>query len=268
MLLKAGKLILSIQLMTKGLAMRFGIKLVSNSASRTASHPVEVGYSTFLDLVNVNGKEHMPGKKPTLELSNMVISKDRLGFKIVTDEEKQEGVLQDKKLVKEKNVSMHLISLSKKSIYTMKPPASQYLINTLRKHEVPFHAASTEVSNKIANAARLGIFAFYLIFLQKINQMVSKRGGEGRFGDPKKLAMFLSGKPLVKFKDIEGIDDAKFEVMELVDTLRNPKKYEILCARGLTGFLLERPPGAGECNVLCLLTAQIRRHLTQISWMI
>jgi ATP-dependent Zn protease len=34
--------------------------------------------------------------------------------------------------------------------------------------------------------------------------------------------------------------------MELVDTLRNPKKYEIMGARAPTGLLLEGPPGTGK----------------------
>ena len=49
--------------------------------------------------------------------------------------------------------------------------------------------------------------------------------------------------PLASFNDIQGIDDAKQEVMELVDTLRNPGKYAILGARAPTGLLLEGPPG-------------------------
>ena len=40
--------------------------------------------------------------------------------------------------------------------------------------------------------------------------------------------------------------------MELVDTLRNPKKYEILGARAPTGLLLEGPPGTGEYIVFIL----------------
>ena len=74
--------------------------------------------------------------------------------------------------------------------------------------------------------------------------MAEERGGGS--GAPGKLATFSPGEPLVKFDDIEGIDDAKFEVMELVDTLRNPKKYEILGARAPTGLLLEGPPGTGK----------------------
>ncbi|EED89928.1 ftsh-like protein [Thalassiosira pseudonana CCMP1335] len=129
----------------------------------------------------------------------------------------------------------------------MKPSASQDLIDTLREHEVPFRAASTKGANTAGNIARFSIFFVYLLFLRKMYQAMGGGGGAGGgSGAPGKLATFSSDEPLVKFEDIEGIDDAKFEVMELVDTLRNPKKYEILGARAPTGLLLEGPPGTGK----------------------
>lgn len=75
-------------------------------------------------------------------------------------------------------------------------------------------------------------------------------GGGGGAGDtPGKLAKKNSAKDgasAIQFKDIEGIDEAKFEVMELVDSLRNPGKYSILGARAPRGCLLEGPPGTGK----------------------
>ena len=244
-LTRKGKIILAVQLMALGLVMGMGIKTTTNAQMRAANRPVEVGYSTFLDLVNVNGKGHTPGKNPALKLSNVIISKDRVGFKVLTDTEKHAKALLDTKLVKANDVAVREIPLSQKSIYAMKPIASQDLIDTLREHEVPFRAASMKASNNMASIARFSIFAVYLLFLRKMYQTMNGGGQQGS-GGPGKLATFTNGEPLVKFDDIEGIDDAKFEVMELVDTLRNPKKYEILGARAPTGLLLEGPPGTGE----------------------
>lgn len=140
--------------------MGMGVKSSRDIRARAANRPVEVGYSTFLDLVDVNGKGHTPGKNPALKLENVVISKDRIGFRVATDAEKHAGALLDKKLVQNNDVSVRPISLSQKSIYAMKPPASQDLIDRLREHEVPFRAASTKASNSLANIARLSIFAF------------------------------------------------------------------------------------------------------------
>lgn len=246
-LTKKGRIILSVQLLALGLVMGVGARSARDARLRQATRPVEVGYSTFLDLVDVNGRGHTPGKNPALKLENVVISKDRVGFKVVMDDEKHAAALLDKKLVKENDVSVQPIPLSRKSIYAMKPPASQDLIEALRERQVPFRAASTKASNSLANVARFSIFAVYLLFLRKMYQTMGGSGsGGGGSGAPGKLATFDSNEALVKFEDIEGIDDAKFEVMELVDTLRNPRKYEILGARAPTGLLLEGPPGTGK----------------------
>ena len=65
-------------------------------------------------------------------------------------------------------------------------------------------------------------------------------GGSGSKGTGKlfRKQTVKNSEPLVSFDDIEGIDKAKFEVMELVDTLKNPYKYAILGARAPTGLLL------------------------------
>ena len=226
--------------------MGMGINSANVATNRAANRPVEVGYSTFLDLVDVNGKGHTPGKNSALKLSNVVISKDRVGFKVATDTEKHAEALLDKKLVKANDVSVRPIPSSQKSIYAMKPLATQDLIDTLREHEVPFRAASMKASNNLANIARFSIFAVYLLFLRKMYQTMGGGGQGQNSGGPGKLATFNAGEPIATFDDIEGIDGAKFEVMELVDTLRNPQKYEILGARAPTGLLLEGPPGTGE----------------------
>ena len=76
-------------------------------------------------------------------------------------------------------------------------------------------------------------------------------GGSGSNSDtPGKLASPVGNLPLASFQDIQGIDDAKLEVMELVDTLRNPEKYAILGARAPTGLLLEGPPGTGKVSAV------------------
>jgi AFG3 family protein len=50
----------------------------------------------------------------------------------------------------------------------------------------------------------------------------------------------------IMFKDVAGCDEAKAEIMEFVDFLKHPKKYEDLGAKIPRGALLVGPPGTGK----------------------
>lgn len=74
------------------------------------------------------------------------------------------------------------------------------------------------------------------------------RGGAGDImGIGKsKAKLFVKGKQNTKFADVGGMDEAKKELEEIVDFLKNPKKYEKVGARTPKGVLLVGPAGTGK----------------------
>ncbi len=73
-------------------------------------------------------------------------------------------------------------------------------------------------------------------------------GGGQLFNIGKSKAQLFDKESLVKitFKDVAGLDEAKVEIMEIVDFLQNPKKYTNLGGKIPKGALLVGPPGTGK----------------------
>ncbi len=89
----------------------------------------------------------------------------------------------------------------------------------------------------------LGLIIFFIYSLFK--NMQSSGGKLLDFGQSK--AKLLFGKKTgVKFDDVAGIDDVKEELVEVVDFLKNPKKYTSIGARIPKGVLLVGAPGTGK----------------------
>ena len=106
----------------------------------------------------------------------------------------------------------------------------------------------------------LEFIGFYLIATVVLNVIINffRGGGMGRGGmgggmGQNPLNMFKQENELidtenigVTFEDVAGCDEAKFELMEVVDFLKNPLKYEEAGAKIPKGVLLEGQPGTGK----------------------
>ncbi len=75
----------------------------------------------------------------------------------------------------------------------------------------------------------------------------SQGGGGGALAFGKSRArMFTGDRPMVTFDDVAGVDEAKEELQEVVEFLKEPEKFLALGARIPKGVLLVGPPGTGK----------------------
>jgi cell division protease FtsH len=89
------------------------------------------------------------------------------------------------------------------------------------------------------------VFLMIAVFLFIFRQ--ARGGQDGIMGIGRsKAKIFIKGKQDVKFADVGGMDEAKQELEEIVDFMKNPKKYLKVGARTPKGVLLVGPAGTGK----------------------
>ncbi len=97
----------------------------------------------------------------------------------------------------------------------------------------------------IASFPILIILAIFLFFMRQMQGGAGGKGGPMSFGKSK--AKLLSQDQIkTTFKDVAGCDEAKEEVEEVVDFLRDPTKFQRLGGKIPRGLLMVGPPGTGK----------------------
>ena len=84
---------------------------------------------------------------------------------------------------------------------------------------------------------------FWIFFMKRMN---STMGADKTMGFGKSKARKADGKKKTTFADVAGADEEKEEMAEIVDFLKDPKKFNDLGARIPKGVLLVGPPGTGK----------------------
>lgn len=99
---------------------------------------------------------------------------------------------------------------------------------------------SNNMINLVTNLLLMGLIIGALIFVFR-----TQGGGKGLdYG--KNRARLDKGENKVTFQDVAGIDEEREELVELVDYLKRPRKYQEMGARVPKGVLLVGPPGTGK----------------------
>jgi cell division protease FtsH len=130
---------------------------------------------------------------------------------------------------------------------TYLPTQDVNLIPTLIKNDVvvevkPPDNTSLWISFILGFAPYLILIFFFWMMFRQVQGSNNQAFSFGR----SRARLFLDNKPKVTFADVAGVEEAKQELREVVDFLKNPQKYRRLGAKIPRGILLVGPPGTGK----------------------
>lgn len=128
------------------------------------------------------------------------------------------------------------------------PEAQSRLEDILLKHKVPFEYTRpwlSDVTTSILFTILVPLIFIGFLWFVFIRQ--AQAGGNQAISFGRSRARRLSDNvPKVTFDDVAGVEEAKAELAEIVDFLKNAKKFQALGAKIPKGVLLLGPPGCGK----------------------
>ncbi|MCZ6761368.1 MAG: ATP-dependent zinc metalloprotease FtsH [Gammaproteobacteria bacterium] len=185
--------------------------MVFNSFSTNQQQTVEVGYSEFLDDVEAGDV-----------------------FEVVLDAKIISGTYRD----------------GQRQFWTSNPETeTTELIEVLRSNNVKIKGAPPERKSLLMELflSSFPILLLIGVWVYFMRQMQGGAGGRGAMSFGKSRARLLSEDQVgVNFSDVAGIEEAKEEVGEIVDFLRDPSKFQRLGGKLPKGVLMTGAPGTGK----------------------
>lgn len=112
--------------------------------------------------------------------------------------------------------------------------------------EVSWKSQSSNVFTKVIIPYVLQILVFFGIIMLFSRFLTKRMGGNSMSFGKSNAKIYVQSKPGKRFDDVAGQDEAKEDLLEIVDFLHDPKKYTEIGAVLPKGVLLVGPPGTGK----------------------
>ncbi|MBE9070200.1 ATP-dependent metallopeptidase FtsH/Yme1/Tma family protein, partial [Leptolyngbya cf. ectocarpi LEGE 11479] len=214
-------------------------------------------------------KENSPGFKSTLiNLGWVVVWLLIMMFTVTRMPQRPEEVPYSEFLTQVESGQVVKVNISEHQIqYTLKTPADQETVDTeaaaitsvttplpddpdlariLRRHGVEITATAANERNWLVG---LWSLIFPLLLLWMLWGVFANRMQEGPAAlnvGKSKARIYAQGSTQVTFDDVAGVDEAKEELQEIIEFLKDAHKYTRLGAKIPKGVLLVGPPGTGK----------------------